>query len=269
MGVANVSSDWVSGNLVFYDKDGAVIVTYDGTNRKLTFPSGSTPNIATGGVVTVDGQDISTELKALSNLDAELALLEGITASAAEINLIDGSIAGTAVASKAAVLGASKNLDILGLPVGGLKIGAAGAEVALTADAAELNYVDGVTSAIQTQMNTKGDQKGIITLLMSFAAAELTTTRIYFTSACTINRIRGIVMVAIAATDNGTITRGNSAGASAGGVVTATASDALNTEYGVSPTTNNTVAADSYYYLTSAKTTAGGKVLVTLEYTKD
>ena len=27
------------------------------------------------------------------------------------------------------------------------------------------------------------------------------------------------------------------------------------------------VAADSYYYLTSAKTTAGGKVLVTLEYT--
>ena len=76
-------------------------------------------------------------------------------------------------------------------------------------------------------------------------------------------------MVAIAATDNGTITCGNSVGASAGGVVTATASDALNTEYGVSPTTNNTVAADSYYYLTSAKTTAGGKVLVTLEYTKD
>ena len=234
----------------------------------IVIASGGKLNVESGGTVEVDGQDISTELKALSNLDAELALLDGMTASAAEVNLIDGSIAGTSVASKALVLGASKNTDILGLPVGGLKIGVAGAEVVITADATELNYIDGVTSAIQTQLNTKGDKKGIDTLLMSFVAAEQTTTKIYFTSACTINKIRGIVMVAIAATDNGTITCGNSVGASDGGVVTATASDALNTEYGVSPTTNNTVAADSYYYLTSAKTTAGGKVLVTLEYTK-
>lgn len=42
MSVTNVSSNWVSGNLVFYDKDKNIIVTYDGTNRKLTLPSGST-----------------------------------------------------------------------------------------------------------------------------------------------------------------------------------------------------------------------------------
>jgi len=39
---ANVSSEWdASGNLVFYDKSRNVIATFDGTNRKVTFPSGS------------------------------------------------------------------------------------------------------------------------------------------------------------------------------------------------------------------------------------
>ena len=40
---ANVSSEWdASGNLVFYDKDKNIIATWDGTNRELNFPSGST-----------------------------------------------------------------------------------------------------------------------------------------------------------------------------------------------------------------------------------
>lgn len=142
----------------------------------------------------------------------------------------------------------------------GLGVGKKGSEI-VVADETGALYFAGVKQ-------TATAAKGIITLLMSFAANELTTTKIYFNSAVTINKIRGIVMVAIAGTDNGTITCGNASGASTAGVITATASDALNTEYAVSPSTNNTVAADSYYYLTSAKTTAGGKVLVTLEYTK-
>lgn len=109
--------------------------------------------------------------------------------------------------------------------------------------------------------------KGITTVPMSFETGEQTTTRIYFPMKVTIGKIRGIVMKAIGGTDNGTVTCGNSTGASASGVLTATASDALNTEYSASPTTNNVVLADGYYYLTSAKSTAGGKVLVTLEWT--
>ncbi len=38
---------------------------------------------------------------------------EGVTSSATELNLLDGSIAGTAVASKALALGATKNVDTL------------------------------------------------------------------------------------------------------------------------------------------------------------
>jgi hypothetical protein len=109
--------------------------------------------------------------------------------------------------------------------------------------------------------------KGCTTVPMSFETDEQTTTKIYFPMKVTINKIRGIVMTEIADTDNGTITCGNSAGDSANGVITAAASAALDTEYSVSPTTNNVVLADGYYSLTSAKTTPGGKVLVSLEWT--
>lgn len=107
---------------------------------------------------------------------------------------------------------------------------------------------------------------GITTVLMSFETGEQTATKIYFPFAVKILKIRGIVMKAIAATNNGTITGANLDGDSASGVITATASDALNVEYSVSPTSNFEVGQGSYYKLTSAKTTAGGKVLVTLEW---
>lgn len=109
--------------------------------------------------------------------------------------------------------------------------------------------------------------KGVVTIPMSFQTSEQTTTKIYFPMGVTINKIRSIVMLAIAGTNAGTITGANTTGASTGGVVTVAASSTLNTEDSATPTTNNTVAADSFYKLTSAKTTAGGKVLVTLEYT--
>jgi len=105
-------------------------------------------------------------------------------------------------------------------------------------------------------------------LNMSFETGEQTTTRVYFPMKVTINKIRGIVMKALAATDAGTVTGGNSTGASTGGVLTMAASSALNYEpTAATPTTNNVVLADGYYYLTTAKSTAGGKVLVSLEYT--
>lgn len=70
----------------------------------------------------------------------------------------DTATPGVAEASKIAVLGASKNLDVLGLPVSGLKIGASGAEVAITASAAELNKLTGsgavLASGAQQANNT-------------------------------------------------------------------------------------------------------------------
>ena len=121
---------------------------------------------------------------------------------------------------------------------------------------------------VTTSYLDDNSKKGIVTVPLSFESGEQTATKIYFPFAVTINKIRSIVMKAVAGTDDGTITGANSTGDSANGVVTVAASSALDTEDSASPTTNNEVAADSYYKLTSAKTTAGGKVLATIEYTR-
>ncbi|RLA80992.1 MAG: hypothetical protein DRG33_01385 [Deltaproteobacteria bacterium] len=110
--------------------------------------------------------------------------------------------------------------------------------------------------------------KGIVVIPMSFESGEQTATKIYFPFKVRIDKIRSIVTKAIAGTDDGTITGANANGNSANGVVTVAASSALNTEDSASPTSNNIVEADSYYKLTSSKSTAGGKVLVTLEFTR-
>jgi hypothetical protein len=66
----------------------------------------------------------------------ELAVLDGLTASAAELNKLDNVTAGTVTASKAVVVGAQKNVDVLA--VADLKLGA-GAGTSVTATAAEIN----------------------------------------------------------------------------------------------------------------------------------
>lgn len=110
--------------------------------------------------------------------------------------------------------------------------------------------------------------KHIMTVKFYFESGRQTATKIYFTYPVTITKIRTIVMKQLAATDAGTITGANSTGDSADGVVTIAASAPLNEEDYAEPSTNNEVAADNYYKLTSAKTTPGGVVLVTLEYTR-
>mgnify|MGYP001053218388 CR=1 FL=1 len=110
--------------------------------------------------------------------------------------------------------------------------------------------------------------KGVRDFPVSFETDETTTLKVYFPYKVTINKIRAFATKAIAGTDDATITCGNETGASTAGVITFTASDALATEKAVEPSDNNVVAAGEYYYLTTAKTTPGGKALVSLEYTR-
>ena len=110
--------------------------------------------------------------------------------------------------------------------------------------------------------------KGTTVIPMSFETGEQMALKVYFNHKVTIDKIRGIVTTAIAGTDDGTITAANGDGDMATGVLTATAGDPLATEYSASPTTNNVIAQDGYVSLTSAKETAGGRMLVTLEWTR-
>jgi hypothetical protein len=109
--------------------------------------------------------------------------------------------------------------------------------------------------------------KEIVTVPVSFETVGIGQTKIRFPYAVTIKKIRAIAMNTIEATSDGYITCGNATGASTAGVVTCTKALTIGAEFtAVVPTTNMTVAADSYYYMTTSKANVGGAVLVILEY---
>ena len=98
--------------------------------------------------------------------------MDGGTSTAAELNLLDGSSAGTIVNSKGVVYGSSGEVNATTLQIAGTSITSTAAELnildgvtatatelnlldGVTATTAELNYTDGVTSNIQTQLDAK------------------------------------------------------------------------------------------------------------------
>jgi hypothetical protein len=117
-GTYNASNDFEVPN----GKD--VLVKFSGTGTGATVTDVFVDFKATGVDVTtlkLNGVDVTATAAELNILDgvtattAELNILDGVTATAAELNILDG----------------------------------------VTATTAELNFVDGVTSAIQTQLNGK------------------------------------------------------------------------------------------------------------------
>lgn len=102
---------------------------------------------------------------------------------------------------------------------------------------------------------------------VSFETGEQDSRKIYFPSKVKIRKLRGHVIKAIAGSNAGTITPKNSAASTlTNGVITCAASDPLDTQYTATPTANQTIEADDYLQLVMAKSTAGGKVLVMVEY---
>lgn len=109
----------------------------------------------------------------------------------------------------------------------------------------------------------------VITLDVSFETGELGDFKISIPYACTVTEVYAYAYKAIAATDNGTIVPKNNGGTTmTAGTITFTASDARGTAYTSSPSANNTFSAGELLTLTTAKTTAGGKVLVSIKVTR-
>ena len=154
-------------------------------DKNLLIASGAVDSAAAnGGGITIDGADATiTWVSADSNIAFNTAVnipdsslkLNGtaVTSTAAELNLLDTAVAGTVVNSKAVVYGAAGEVNATKLQVGGVDITSTPAELnlldnvaglvqgdftklaAVDTTAAELNYVSGVTSAIQDQLDDK------------------------------------------------------------------------------------------------------------------
>lgn len=101
--------------------------------------------VASGGYVDIEtGGELRLGGTAITATAAEINAAAGTGVSSTELDLLDGALAGTAVANKALALGATKNVDTLVIADSGLFLGA-GAGTAVSATAAELNYNDLVT----------------------------------------------------------------------------------------------------------------------------
>lgn len=137
----------------------------------------------------------------------------------------------------------------------------------IAADAATtIKFSDGAVTVPKAEAALTARQ---VSIALSFeAAAQLGTFKVYFPMKVTINKIRTVVTKVIGSTSVATIQGGNVSGASVAGLVTIAASAAIGEEDSASPTHNNIVAKDGYYYLTTYKAgNYAGMIELSLEYT--
>ena len=151
-----------------------IYVVKNGTGQTATFTQGSGANVSvlanTTKIIYCDGAgsgaavvDITGSLDlgslilagtAVTATGAELNIMDGVTASTAELNIMDGVTATTAELNiMDGVTATAAELNILD----GVTSTTAELNIldGVTATATELNYVDGVTSNVQTQLNAK------------------------------------------------------------------------------------------------------------------
>tara|TARA_R110002073_G_scaffold78930_1_gene189912 strand:- start:2102 stop:3007 length:906 start_codon:yes stop_codon:yes gene_type:complete len=96
--------------------------------------------IVAGTTVTASGAELNI-MDGVTATTAELNIMDGVTATTAELNIMDGVTATTAELNiMDGVTATTAELNIMD---------------GVTATAAEINYVDGVTSNVQTQLNAK------------------------------------------------------------------------------------------------------------------
>lgn len=104
---------------------------------------------------------------------------------------------------------------------------------------------------------------------VNFETGEVGDFKIYMGFPGTLVNEYAYATKVIAGTDNGTIVPKNNAGTTmANGTITFTAADPRGTAYTAAPTTNNTFVAGDVLTFTTAKVTAGGKVHLSLRFTR-
>jgi hypothetical protein len=128
-----------------------ISVTYnDGAGTTTIALSDPTIQVADITDLTASAAELNT-LDGITASTSELNILDGVTASASELNLVDGSTANTVVNGKAVIYGSSGEVSVTSLSIAGTGVTASATELNIldgaTLSTAELNILDGVTSS--------------------------------------------------------------------------------------------------------------------------
>ena len=120
-------------------------ITYNPSSNLLTIGTVDVSTLKLNGVgVTATAGEVNV-LDGITSSTAELNILDGVTATAAEINILDG------------VTSTATELNVLD---------------GITATTVELNYVDGVTSNVQTQLDAKTNDGDNVNVLVGTTSAQ-------------------------------------------------------------------------------------------------
>ena len=181
MSIAGLTSSDLTASTVLVANASKKVISSVVTSTELALLSGATFSAVELNYITGVTSAIQTQM----NLKAPIAsptFTTSITIGAAsiiesELETIDGVVPGTQAALKTVVADANINIGVV--KATSLYIGTSGAEVQITATPAELNYSVGVTSAIQTQLDSKLlHTDGTITDLLKLNLKDSTTLTI-------------------------------------------------------------------------------------------
>ena len=155
---------------------GGVISEATTSTTEIQYLAGVTPGTSTASKVAILGANKNLDTlvladgglylgsgagTAVTSTASELNILDGATLNVTELNYLNGSVPGTAVASKVLSLGASKDVDELDVTttfkIGGVQVTSTAAELnkldTVTTTAAQLNYLNTATSDVQVQLD--------------------------------------------------------------------------------------------------------------------
>lgn len=163
MPVTNVKSQWTEGNLNFCDKDGNIIFTLDGTNRKLSVPSGATLDISSltngapgAGISSGTGTVFKSSVQRVGDIIRTSFLIDltGLSSSTTDLDIIgkgtDAAYLGQITAAKNGTI-LSGRMTCLEVPVGGV------ADIDLYSATEDTGKFDGGIAALEeTALITSG-----------------------------------------------------------------------------------------------------------------
>lgn len=138
----------------------------NGTSNVSVISSGGNVNINVGGTLEGTFHSGGLNVTALQIADtavtataSELNILDGVTATTTELNYVDGvtsAIQTQLNAKQATITGAATTIDTEDLTASRALVSDGSGKVAVSdVTSTEVGYLDGVTSAIQTQLNAK------------------------------------------------------------------------------------------------------------------